>query len=367
VLPFALGSALVLTPVALRNYAVSGEFFLTTSQFGQNFYIGNNPKADGTYESLRFGHGGAKAERQDAVELAEAASGRKLSSADVSRYWSRQAAEFIGHNPGRWLGLMAKKWLLVWNARELPDSDEPLVYEDESWLLSGLCTVFSFGALFPLALAGAVLTWRRRTLLVWHALSLSLAASTALFFVFGRYRYPLVPLLMPFAVSALIEAVALFRAREARQGAWLALTVAVGLVLTHLNLAPEAHPRATAYYDVAVSLEGLERWNDARASYRDALAANPDFTEAHVNLGSLLARAGEFDEAALHEREALRLNPSDALAHADLGNIYFEQRRFEEAVTHYQRALLIDPHQQQAVDGLAAVRDELKESTPARP
>ena len=46
---FALGLALVLLPVAARNYAVGGGFYLTTSQFGPNFFIGNNPRADGTY------------------------------------------------------------------------------------------------------------------------------------------------------------------------------------------------------------------------------------------------------------------------------------------------------------------------------
>ncbi len=37
---FALGLALVLVPVAVRNYAVGGGFYLTTSQFGPNFFIG---------------------------------------------------------------------------------------------------------------------------------------------------------------------------------------------------------------------------------------------------------------------------------------------------------------------------------------
>ena len=43
--------------MALRNYSVDGGFYLTTSQFGSNFYIGNNPNADGTYASIRFGRG----------------------------------------------------------------------------------------------------------------------------------------------------------------------------------------------------------------------------------------------------------------------------------------------------------------------
>jgi 4-amino-4-deoxy-L-arabinose transferase-like glycosyltransferase len=40
---FLLGVLLILSPVLWRNYYVSGELTLTTSQFGQNFYTGNNP------------------------------------------------------------------------------------------------------------------------------------------------------------------------------------------------------------------------------------------------------------------------------------------------------------------------------------
>ena len=61
---FALGLAIVLAPVAIRNYAVGGGFYLTTSQFGPNFYIGNNPAADGTYMPLRPGRGAPDTNRK---------------------------------------------------------------------------------------------------------------------------------------------------------------------------------------------------------------------------------------------------------------------------------------------------------------
>ena len=62
-----------------RNYSVDGGFYLTTSQFGSNFYIGNNPNADGTYASIRFGRGAPEFERLDATEVAEESVGRTLS------------------------------------------------------------------------------------------------------------------------------------------------------------------------------------------------------------------------------------------------------------------------------------------------
>jgi len=97
------GVAVVLAPVAARNAYVGGGFYVTTSQAGPNFYIGNNPRADGTYQSLRYGRGAPEYERQDATELAEHAIGRTLSPAEVSRYWSGRAFDFIASQPIAWL------------------------------------------------------------------------------------------------------------------------------------------------------------------------------------------------------------------------------------------------------------------------
>ena len=77
--------------------------YLTTSQFGPNFYIGNNAGADGTYAALRFGRGSPEFERLDATELAERAAGRTLTPAEVSRYWTGRAIGFITSQPGAWL------------------------------------------------------------------------------------------------------------------------------------------------------------------------------------------------------------------------------------------------------------------------
>ena len=71
-----IGLGAVLLPVAARNLMIEGELGLTTSQFGTNFYIGNNTRADGTYPTLGDGRGNATFEREDATRRAEQAIGR---------------------------------------------------------------------------------------------------------------------------------------------------------------------------------------------------------------------------------------------------------------------------------------------------
>jgi tetratricopeptide (TPR) repeat protein len=354
-----VGSLFVLGPVAARNAALGGVPLVTTSQAGVNFYLGNNAEADGTYAPLRFGHGSFAQERQDAIELAEQASGRALSPAEVSRYWSHRAWGWISAHPGAWLRLLARKWLLVWSAGEIPDSDEPAVYRDESLVLR-VTWRLSFGVLTPLGLVGigACLVERRRVgLLV--ALLLVSAASTAAFLVFGRYRVPMVPLLVLFAVVGAARLVALARERPPRPRALAAslALLSVAALAARFPHDERPDPRAMAHYNLGVTLEGQGEAARAADAYRAALVANPSFTEAHVNLGALLARGGDLEGAIREETDALREKPDDPTAQTDLANALLQSGRPEEAEPHYRAALRLDPDFPSARAGLELLLD----------
>ncbi|MGH9142767.1 MAG: ArnT family glycosyltransferase, partial [Vicinamibacterales bacterium] len=187
---FLAGIAIVLLPVALRNSYVGGGFYITTSQFGPNFYIGNNPAADGTYQSLRFGRGAPEFERQDATELAERAVGTRLTPAQVSTYWTDKALTFITSQPGHWLRLMGRKAALLLNATEMVDTESQEAHAEWSLPLRLGGWVGHFGILVPLALFGVIVSWPRRARLwILYAMTLAYAASVVVFYVFARYRY----------------------------------------------------------------------------------------------------------------------------------------------------------------------------------
>ena len=353
------GALLVLGLVAARNAALGGVPLLTTSQLGVNFYLGNNAEADGTYTPLRFGHGSFAQERQDAIELAEQARGRSLTPAEVSSYWSGRAWSWISAHPGAWVRLLVRKWMLVWSAREIPDSDEPAVYRDASLVLRATW-LLSFGLLAPLALVGiATSLAERRRVGVLVALLLTSAAGTAAFLVFARYRVPMLPLVVLFSVLGAARLVALAGERPLRPraaGAALALFT-LAAVGARFPRGDDGHPRAMAHYNLGVTLEGEGETTRAADAYRAALADNPTFEEAHVNLGALLARGGDLEGAIREETEALRGNADDATAHTDLANALLQSGRLDEAEAHYRAALRLDPDFPSAREGIEVLRD----------
>lgn len=359
---FVLGIGLILTPVVARNYWVGREFVLTTAQFGANFYIGNNAQADGKYDPLRWGHGSYPLERQDAFEMAEQDAGRPLTPTEVSSYWSGRAWTWIRSHPIDWLKLMGRKWLLIWNANEIADSDEPKVYEDASAVLTVAEILVVFGTICPLAVAGMVATWPdRRRLAILYAILLGIAGTASLFVVFARYRFPMVPVLLLFAAAGTVQVVGLARQRKKRELLSYGALIAVAAAALRVNLGNEENPRATAYYNLAVSLEHSGKEDRAEANYESAINAKPDFVQAHVNLGGLLARRGNFEAAIAEERTALSLRENDAIAHTNLANALFELGHFDEAELHYRSAVRIEPDLAEAKSGLSALSEARKQ------
>ena len=375
---FLAGLAVVLVPVAARNAYVGGGFFVTTSQFGPNFYIGNNPNADGTYQSLRFGRGAPEYERQDATDLAERALGHPLTPAEVSGYWTDKALQFVTGRPGAWLALMGRKVALLWNATEMLDTESQEAHAEWSLPLRLGGSVGHFGILVPLALFGVFVTWPLRSR-VWilYAMTLAYASSVVVFYVFARYRYPLVPLLIVFAAAGLVEG----RRYLAQAGSrtWPALAAVAAAVLfcnwpilsktlmravTETNLGAalqadgrlddaDAHYRRAialapdyppAYNNLATELRASGRVPEAVATYQQALRLRPEYPEAQYNLANALMDAGKAGDAIEHFRLALQTIPASADVHNNLGIALMGARRTDEAIAEFREALKIDPN-----------------------
>jgi tetratricopeptide (TPR) repeat protein len=341
---FLAGAAIVLLPVAARNSLVGGGFYVTTSQFGPNFYIGNNPQSDGAYQSLRFGRGAPEYERQDATEIAERALGRRLTPAEVSGYWTDRALDFITSRPGAWLKLVARKAALLVNATEMLDSESQESHAEWSVPLRMASIVGHFGVLVPLAAFGMMVMWPNRSrLAIVYALPAAYAASVLLFYVFARYRYPLVPFLVLFAAATVTRGRPGGADQAGHRGrrqitAAVAVLGPVAMIANWPLLSAEMN-RAVTEHNLGAALQSDGRLDDALAHYRRAIAIRPDYAPAYNNLASTLRAKGRLDEAVAGFGRALELRPDYPEAHYNLGNALLESGRPNDAATHFQVAM----------------------------
>jgi len=363
---FTVGLGLILLPVALRNLAVGGEFALTTVQMGPNFYIGNHAGATGRYVALQPGHESPPFERRDARRLAERAVGHPLSDKEVSRYWLGQSLDYITDQPVQWIMLLGTKWCLVWNAYEIPDVESYVVHRQWSSLLGGLGRVFHFGILCPLAVCGVILGWPyRRRLALIYALTLAMAASVALFYVFGRYRFPLVPLLIIPAAAGIVEIARHLRARTRTRTprTHLALTagaVALTAVAANWPINPEAELNAMAYSNLGTVLAGQGDIDGAIKLFRRAVEGHPGSAEAHYNLGLAAALTGDHSQAVRWFTRARQLNPNAVHVDYNLAVSLERTGQVDRAIEHYRRAMELDPTDddaRRAVDRLLPTGD----------
>ena len=350
----AAGLAIVLVPVAGRNGVVGGEWHLTTSQFGPNFYIGNNAGADGAYRPLRYGRGDAAFERDDATALAEAAVGRDLSPAGVSRYWLNRTFDDIAAAPARWLLLLVRKTALTFNAVEVIDTESQYAHAEHSLPLAATGWLTHFGLLVPLAAVGIAVTWpQRRRLLPLHLMLGTYAASVIAFYVFARYRYPLAPFLVLFAAAG-----GEHLARAARRTATVAhAPLVAGLVLACIAganwpLLSKDHMRAASYNNLATAYREQGDLEQAIGLYETALTLDADYAQAHSNLGSALAARGEPERAIDHYRQAIAADPATGDLRYNYGNALLAANLYAEAAEQFRFAVEAWPEDAEAHNNL---------------
>lgn len=351
----ALGLAVPILPVTIRNYLVGGEPVLIASNGGVNFYIGNNPQSDGTSAIVPGTRVTWEGGYIDTHRIPREELGRNLTESEVSDYWYAKAFEWIRSDPRAWLSLTLHKLRIFLCPAELPN-DQPIWFFAR---MSGVSVLFWVG--FPvvacLGIAGMsllVARWRAWFLLL--AFLIIYTASVVAFFVCGRYRLPVIPVLIVTAAAGVFRAIELARARryQSLRPYWIALGV-TALVLVMSTPKPAAFNARCE----AMGLSNLARHfasppegrptDRAKAIdyYREVLRLSPQDYVCMCDLAWLLATS---PEAELRDgAEALRLiERADALARAggpavDTLRIraaaLAEVGRFEEAAQAAREAL----------------------------
>jgi arylsulfatase A-like enzyme/tetratricopeptide (TPR) repeat protein len=114
-----------------------------------------------------------------------------------------------------------------------------------------------------------------------------------------------------------------------------------------VNLAPDS---AAARNTLAIALEELGRHDEALANYRAALAADPAYWQADLNLGLLLARRGQKEAAIAALERVLGRVPRQPLAHLGLAQLRLQQGRRDDARRHLEAFLAEAPTHPKAAE-----------------
>jgi 4-amino-4-deoxy-L-arabinose transferase-like glycosyltransferase len=375
------GIVLALAPVGLRNYVIGGELVVLNSQGGQNFYIGNfRGNGTGGYHPPPFLRADPRYEEEDFRRVAEQASGREMTPAEVSRYWWGRGLEEIGADPGHFLEHLGRKLLVLVNHHEIADNYSfDFVAEVGAPMLRW--PLPSFGLLLPLAVCGAVFARRRRPTLLLLGFVLAYGASLLVFFNLSRLRLPIVPLVIAFGCFGLWEIGSRLRRLDLRASAPALVFLLVAYPVVYADLATDTlsirhfnlgerhkavsfeHQRRAVVFsksgDEPAAREALRRVREERGqaerSYRRGLEVDPSNRRLRHGLRDLLViritnhqRLEEYEQAVAVAEELTREYPSHAPGYAWLGSGYARLGRFDEAERAFERALALDPRNQRA-------------------
>ena len=345
---FALGAAIAIVPATLHNFLVSGEPHLITSQAGQNLYTGLHPgNPHGGYEVPDFVRRSPRFEEIDFAAEAERRSGRALGAGAVSRFWLRESMRVAADDPSRVVGLFLTKLGLLYHRHEIPDDED--VRFLRRWAPVLRLPLVGFGAVAVLGLVGMGLAVRRREApgeLVLFVVIYSV--SVAMFFVFSRYRLPLVVPLSAFAGYALFRAAETIRAR--RWGA-LAPPVIAAIPLAAVVARPLdlAIGLENSHLSVGIAHEVKGEPDDALREYRAGLELAPDHPKLLRRAASLAfdcdAAGDRIDPATLDLLErAVRAQPDDPELRGRLAVAAFASGRPDRAAAEFRR-ILSDGHE----------------------
>ena len=372
-----LGAAAGTSPCWVHNCLIARDRVFLSAHSGINFWIGNNPVANG-YPRFPPGlRAGQAAMLQDSIDAAESAAGHPLKRGEVSRYWSAKARDYIERSPAAWLRLLTLKLRTFWSAFQYDDLSIITILREQKVTLPGIY----FGLVAAFALPAMLLGWKAVPAGRWVTSAIALQMLALLpVFTTERYRLPVVPGLLIFAAFGLVMFFHNLVAGKFRPMLSYGTLLAISTVfiswpqrnpslwaldaynsgwqaLESNNLALAEKKLAVAYAYVPDNSETLfalgnlrlaqQKSDDALAFYWAVLSIDPKHKGALNNLGVIALDSHDCANAERWFRRAAQIEPANAKIHFLLAKTLFEKGNREAAQTEIDAALRLKPDQPQ--------------------
>ncbi|MCK5860909.1 MAG: glycosyltransferase family 39 protein, partial [Candidatus Hydrogenedentes bacterium] len=206
----------VLTPAFIRNYIVAKDVVFISSYGGINLYVGNHPEASLVEPKIPELMELAGIENWTCFDYPAIVRGiaakegkEHISFSEANRYFYNKAFAFIWERPDTFLRNLFRKGLLFWGPHEITN-DTVMEYDKRfSPILRFLpgfpwfAALFFFGSGIALSKIKKQKTEQSKNnteiiILLWLYIG-TYFLSVILYFVAGRYRVPIIPVMLLFA------------------------------------------------------------------------------------------------------------------------------------------------------------------------
>jgi len=369
---------------------------------GENFFIGNNPAANGTGRVPDFARPHPMFQHGDFLREASRRADGDLTPGEANAFWRNEGLAWLSRHPLAALRLAAIKAALLFSGAEFPDNYHLGFFAGRLPLWgSGLFWRFLAAA----GLTGMILARNKRRLSLIYLLVIASSAGTCLFFVTSRARFPLTPFLCLFAAEAGAGAIASPRKLRGKIGGRAALAVGIFLLLgfPFSGTSPESYGLTAAealfrdgnYEETLVLLKQAETSPEAREGEnlprfrrrlnlargktllalgrdreaRQALeafaeegAGEKEAAERAFEIGNACAALERFEQSGAWYRRALREDPLYAPAHNNLGLVLKRQGQGAAAEKEFRTAAALDPGYAAALVNLGNILRERGEA-----
>ena len=116
-----------------------------------------------------------------------------------------------------------------------------------------------------------------------------------------------------------------------------------------LEVVKEDYKKAELYMSLALSYLKLYDFDKGKEYFENALRIRQELKDTmgmmidYMRLGGVYAFKKDYNEAIKYLKRAIRINPDFAEAHNNLGVLFIDLKRFDEAEKEYREAIRIDP------------------------
>lgn len=198
---------------------------------------------------------------------------------------------------------------------------------------------------FPLFILGVIISWKDKRTRALMTVLLFYCATLIIFFTNGRYRLPMLSVMIPFAAIGITQLYSDFKEKLYVLCTKHAAVCAVCLIITFLPV--RATDDTTAYYNThAIILASKGYVNEAILYWKKSSEMNRPYSDfANLSLADLCYRRGSFQEGNIYLDKINDNSFAAAQKYQILGDLLTYKKDMDGAVAAYEKSLSINSGQ----------------------